>query len=204
MIKYLETLHREEEFWTKKGALLEKWCYEKAIEYGFFDIEKFILINKEKNPTENYEDMRRQISSFPKEPLEIPVVFFNKEDMSYFHEIDFAIKIDNYLFPFECKGTMAPIGELPRYVTWMDKTEFDFERLQYKVDIINYNLKNTTINHPFLVDIKKVLSGQIKTEGILSIYGDFTPKNYENLLLQLRENLNNDSFDSFFNEITHR
>lgn len=51
--------------------------------------------------------MKEISKNFPKEPIEIEVEFPPNYDATI-HVIDFAIKINEYVFIFECKTTSMP------------------------------------------------------------------------------------------------
>jgi len=203
LVKYLESLHRGEEFRNQKGTLLETWCYNKALELGYKDIEKIVLIDTNKEPTDRYLNMKKQISLFPKEPLEIPVIFPEQDD-KYYREIDLVIKIGNYLLAIECKGTAAPVQETPKIVSWMRRTEEDFAWLQYKCRIISNNLEQNKINHPFLKYVVKILPFQVRTEGMFSLYGDLTPSGFEGILKDFGEKINNGTIIQHLEDITKK
>ena len=113
LIKYIESLQEDDEFRSVKGKLLEKWAYEKAIDYDF-DAIKLILINPKRDPTPRYKDMKEEIETFPGESLEIKAEF-PEGDKSYYHEIDLVFRVKDNLYLFECKGTRARIGEEGRF-----------------------------------------------------------------------------------------
>ncbi len=200
LIKYLESLQGLEEFYKAKGELLEKWAFEKAIEIGFMP-EKIILINPQREPTPRYEAMIKQIESFPRPPLKLEVKF-PEEDHSYYHEIDFAFRIQNKLFLFECKGTKAPIGEEGKYIKWVVHFLDNFELLKRKTRILHHNIKNGNIKHPFLDDIEEEVLNIIKTEGIYSYWCELTTHEYVYYLRNLRESIDNNTFNEFLNEKT--
>jgi len=127
MIKYLESLQNEDTFKAEKGLLFENWCCNKAIEFGF-QPEKIILINKHKPLSSIYDKMKEQTKDFPKPAIELEVEFPPNYKFS-FHEVDLAIRIEKYIFIFECKTTNQPIGELGDYLKWLDNFGFNIQLL---------------------------------------------------------------------------
>mgnify|MGYP003566092964 CR=1 FL=1 len=80
--EFLSREEREKEFRDIKGILLENWSLEKAQEFGF-QAEKLILINPKNEPTEKYFEMKEQIKSFPREPIELEAEFPERNKKSY-------------------------------------------------------------------------------------------------------------------------
>lgn len=197
-VKYLEELQQDKGFKVEKGKLLENWCYQKAVEYGF-RAEKIIITNSLTKPTSKYYEMKEQVKDFPKEPIEIKVQFF-EDDPSYFREIDFAFNVQDCLFIFECKGTSAPIGEEGRIYSWGSHFERNRNILSEKSDIISFNLQNGTITHPFFEKAKKTVLEVIKTEGLLGKYGVMFPHEFEQYLKDLKQAVDNNNFKEFFEE----
>ena len=195
LIKYLEELQREREFSQRKGSLLEIWCYNQAVEYGFSP-EKLILINPNRNPTDQYLRMKGQIDLFPKKPIELAVDFSHLNPNAYYREIDMVIKVDKILFLFECKGTSSPIGELGYQFNWVEKFKEDLLKLVEKIDLLNIN--RSLITHPFLKNVNNYCPYVIKTEGIISNYGFMTIFGYNSFLQELRKSIETNSFDKFY------
>lgn len=188
LVKYFEMLHQDKDFRKTKGQLLENWCYEKAVELGYDQVEKIVLIDKNGTPTERYEKMKAQTSTFPKESLDIPMLF-PEEEYRYYREIDLGIRVGDYLLAFECKGTAAPVQESPKLSHWIQRTEEDFAWLNYKCGIIRYNLEVEGIEHPFLKGLIKVIPFQVRTEGLFSVFGDLTPSGFEGMLKDFRNKM---------------
>ena len=196
MIKYLETLQNKDEFRIGKGSLLENWCYYKAIEFGF-QPEKIVLINQDKPLSPYYDVMKNQTKDFPQPAIEISVKFPHNYKPS-FHEIDLAIKVEEYIFIFECKTTSHPIGEIGNYIKWLDKFGFNIQLLINKGDILLHNIANRTLNHPYLQGLKKYVPIIIQTEGIISKFLGMDTSGYLNFLKVLRKNIDNKTIQEFF------
>jgi len=209
LIKFFETIHREREFYTKKGKNLENWTF-KIIESYKFELEKLILINKEKNPTQskNYNSLKLQIKEFFKEPLELEVEFpdhiqFEKSNKtitassSFFSEIDLAFRIENCLFMIECKGTSVPRSEEPNILLWVFNFYNEIKKLEFKVELLKYNIENGSIKHPFLKDIKHFIPLVVNTEGLSGYSGLLHTKALILYLGELNAYLNRGEFKEF-------
>lgn len=201
LIKYLERIQSEKEFYEKKGALLEKWCYECAIKLGF-QAEKLILRNPNTEPTDQYTKMKEQIKSFPKSPIEIPIIFPEILKNACFREIDFTIRREQYLLLFECKALSAPIQELGDYVKWISNFHDNLNMIKEKADLIRANLEQGIIKNPFLVGVEKYIFVQIQTEGIFVDFGTTNPKGYVQFLEELSKHKDKESLDQFIKEKT--
>lgn len=198
MIKYLESLQNEEDFWIQKGPLLENWCYNKAIELGFKP-EKVILRNQKMAPSEIYYKMKEQIKAFPKPALEFEVEFPPDYKVT-FHEIDIAIRIEEYIFIFECKSTSTPIGESGDYIRWMDKFGTNIHLLMNKGEILLHNIDNGTINHPYFKGLNHFIPTIIQTEGIFSKLLGLDTSGYIHFLGVLKENIDNNTIKEYLKE----
>ncbi len=197
LLKYLETIQQDLEFKSLKGALLESWAYNEAINLKF-SAEKLILVNKtKKNPTDNYKKMKEQIKTFPKKPLELRIDFPETYSSFYFQEFDLAIRVENYLFVIECKGTSVPKSEWPKVVFWVKRLQEEHFIMSKKVSLLEILLGNSTIKHPFLEGVVKVVQCHLKTEGVLEKVGTFTMKMYSEYFKILRDYLDRDEFTEF-------
>ena len=195
MIKYLESLQNENTFKTEKGLLFENWCCNKAIEFGF-QPEKIILINKHKPLSSIYDKMKEQTKDFPKPAIELEVEFPPNYKFS-FHEVDLAIRIEKYIFIFECKTTNQPIGELGDYLKWLDNFGFNIQLLINKGNILLHNITNGTINHPYLQGLKHFVPVIIQTEGIISKFLGLDTSGYLHFLGVLRGNIEDNTIREF-------
>lgn len=195
MIKYLDSLQNEDEFKLSKGPLLEKWCYDKAIEFGFKP-EKIVLTNPMRTPTEKYYNMKEQIKDFPKPALEFEVDFPPDYEAS-FHEIDLAIRLEEFIFIFECKTTNMPIGEIGDYIKWLNNFGYNFQLLLNKGDILLYNVEKGKIKHSFFQDVKYYAPIYIQTEGIISRLLGMDLSTYVHFLRVLKENIDNDTIKEY-------
>ncbi|MFW9939408.1 MAG: hypothetical protein ACFFFT_00110 [Candidatus Thorarchaeota archaeon] len=81
LIKHLEYIQLTEEFGSRKGALLEEWCYHKAVELGF-DVAKIILRNPKLPSSEYFYNMIEQTKNFPR--IIMADAQFPKESRSIF------------------------------------------------------------------------------------------------------------------------
>ena len=199
LIKYLENLQRSKEFRDIKGILLENWSLEKAQEFGF-QAEKIILTNPKNSPTKKYHYMKEQIKFFPREPIELQAEFPEKNKKSYFREIDLAIRIQDHLFIFECKGTSAPIGEQGNLYDWGSYFEERMTILEKKSAILYHNIKSKIIDHPFLNGVEIIVLQIIKTEGLLAKYAVMFPHEFIRYLKKLKENIDNSTIDEYLEE----
>ena len=66
--------------------------------------------------------------------------------------------------------------------------------------MLQYNIENKFIGHDFFKDVKEFVLNIIKTEGIFSPFGEMTIKQYVNYLRDLRESIDNESFEEFMND----
>ena len=197
LIKYLESLQQSPTFRSLRGALLEAWAYEEAIKLGFL-AEKLILINKNKDhPTDKYKRMKDQISSFPKPPLELKIPFPEKYNRFYFQEFDLVIRVKNYIFVIECKGTCIPKGEWPKIFLWFEKLRQENLLLHRKINLLYELLQSRATQHPFLDGVEKVVQCHLKTEGILDKFITFSMGKFKEYLKILKNHLDEDKFDQF-------
>ena len=166
LINYLEKIQIHPEFRKQKGALLEKWCYDRATEIELVP-EKLIFKNKLQNPSEIYFSMLEQTKSFPKTPIEIECEFPEEFRTISFFEIDLAIKIKNNLLLIECKGTSVPIEEEGNYFKWITRYLQNLKILKNKVKLILYLIDSKLPIHPYLKDIDECSFFIVQTEGII-------------------------------------
>lgn len=142
--------------------------------------------------------MFEQIKDFPKKPLMINVEFPQKLKKFYFREIDLALRVSKYLVLFECKGTSAPIGELGNFIEWINHFNENMRKLTVKADLIFENLKNEKISHPFFDGVEDIRINQIQTEGLFYKYGVMTIGGFKQYLSDLRNHVDNETLDTFF------
>ena len=167
MIKYMETLHREDEFRNTKGMLLENWCYEQALNKGF-EVRKIIITNTNKTPTNKYKLMKEQIQDFNGLVEGHSFKFPKGHEQFYFGEFDIVIRIKEFLVLIECKGTIAPIQEGGDYLTWTSNYHKNMTILDSKTQALEFGIKNNLIKNDFLSGIKEYVPLMIQTEGIFS------------------------------------
>lgn len=176
MIKYFEELQYTDQFRDQKGALLENWCLKLVEEHGF-QAEKVILKNKGVEPNENYWEMKEQVKSFNKEPLEFEVEFIEHQKKYPFHEIDLVFRADKLLYVVECKCTAIRFSQTIRFVSWGSRFEKVFDVHYKKIDNLAYNVKKGAISHPLFKDLVEYIPIIIQTEGIYhGTYGCDTDK----------------------------
>ena len=198
MIKYLESLQNEDEFRLQKGPLLENWCYEKAVEFGLKP-EKIVLRNPKCSPSYLYNKMKQQTKDFPKQILELESEFL-PDDKSSYHEIDLAIKVEDYVFIFECKTTSVPIGEYGDYVNWLDNYGSNIQLLIRKGETLLHNISNKIINHPSLLGIKFYVPFVLQTEGFISNLHGLDTSRYLELLRQLQDKISTNRIKEFLKD----
>ena len=199
MLKFFEELHREPEFYKKKGALLENWCYKKAMNSGL-NPEKFVLTNENKEPSNTYLLMKEQVKDWPKEILEFNLPFPEEYAKFYYQEIDLVIRIQDTLFIFECKGTSAPVGEEPKFLRWVNNFTENFESLKRKCKILSYLIKKDLIENSYLKGLKHYIPFQIQTEGIFLKNQALTLDEYLELLDDLKQYDQNKSINTFLEQ----
>lgn len=201
LLKYFEDLQSEKEFKSVKGKYLETWAF-KMTEDHQLDPEKIILINKEKNPWElnYYRQLQETISSFPKKPISLNVDFPEPFKNWYFVEIDFAFRIEDYLFMIECKGTSVLRSEEPNVIWWAKNYLKVVNRLKIKEEIIRYNLSNGNIQHPFLNGIEHFVPLELNTEGLTGYLGLLNIDNFLFFLGQISHAHENNKFQEFLEE----
>jgi hypothetical protein len=192
LIKYLENIQKTDEFQDKKGKMLENWCYHKAAEFRLH-VEKLIFRNPNRDPSERYFDMKEQVKDFPKRALEVNALF-PEESKSTYEEVDLAIRVHEYLFLFECKGTATYRGTQDNFLRWIEKFNREIKSLNWKGKLIKTNGKRGYFNEPFLQGIKFFVPYHIQTEGIFSDDRILSPKGFEGLLAQLRKYIDSGQF----------
>ncbi len=176
MIKYFEELQFTQEFRDQKGALLENWCLEVIEEHGF-QAEKIILRNKDVPPNDNYWDMKEQVKSFKKEPLEFEVEFIEHQKKYPFHEIDVVFRAEKLMYLIECKSREIRFSESTKYASWGSRFERILDIHYKKRDNLAYSVKNGSISNPFFEDIVEYIPIILQTEGVVhKLYGFDTDK----------------------------
>ena len=197
MIKYLETLQSDRKFKLLRGKLLENWAFSEIVKLDFW-AEKLILLNATRiNPSNNFYKMKKQIEGFPKFPLEIKVPFPKNYERYYFQEFDVAIRVQNYLFIIECKGTRIPKSEWPRVIYWLEKLRGEALLLRKKIRLLDKSLKSSGINHPFLNGVERIVQCHLKTEGVIDKFGTFSTRTFKNYFKTLKNYLDDDHFQEF-------
>lgn len=165
MIKYFEELQSTDEFRDQKGALLENWCLKLIEEHGF-QVEKIILKNKNVEPNENFWNMKEQIKSFNKEPLEFEVEFIDHQKKYPFHEIDLVFRVDKLLHVVECKCTAMQLSQTTKFVSWGKKFEKVFDVHYKKIENLAHNVKKGAISHPLFKNIIEYIPIIVQTDGL--------------------------------------
>ena len=146
--------------------------------------------------------MRKQIETFPRPPLIFNAEVPNKDLEFCFREIDFAFKVKNHLFLFECKATSNPIGEEGKIISWITYFQLAFENLTSKSQILQYNIENKFIEHDIFKDVDLHTLIIIKTEGIFSEFSELTDREYVQMLKDLRNAINEGNFENYMEERT--
>lgn len=196
LIKYFESLHKDEVFKKLKGALLENWCYEKATALGY-NSKKIILTNPLVEPSDDYYKMLKQIEDFPDEHLSLDCEFYGDYSKYDFFEIDLAIKIPKYLIIIECKSYGIPFSEDARFISWMDNFRRNVHLTIMIGNHIIENLKNDNIQHKFFEDTQKFIPIIVQTEGLFPDYGIIQFSHLERFLKDLKEHIRNDTVEEF-------
>jgi len=199
LLKYLEDLQKEEEFRKKKGTLLENWAYEIAEKYNFAP-EKIILRNVKKSPSKSYYKMEEQIADFKKEPLKFILHIPKKHNWGSYMEIDLAFKVEDFLFVVECKGTSVPMGVEMDIFKWYSNMENNIELAQIKSIVLYDCIKKNLIDHPLFNGVTKIAQLLLKTEGITSYFGVFSPEEYINYLKSMREAMDSGNIEKFLKD----
>jgi hypothetical protein len=165
MIKYFEELQSTDEFRDQKGALLENWCL-KLIEDHGFQPEKIILKNKDVEANKNYWEMKDQVKSFNKTPLEFEVEFIEHQKKYPFHEFDLVFRAEKLLYILECKCAAIRFSQSTKYVSWGSRFEKVFDIHSKKIDNLKYSIENGIISHPLFNDLVEFIPIVIQTEGV--------------------------------------
>lgn len=186
MIKYFEELQYTDEFRDQKGALLENWCLKLIEEHGF-QVEKIILKNKNVEPNENYWNMKEQIKSFNKEPLEFEVKFIDHQKKYPFHEIDLVFRVDKLLYIVECKCTAIQLSQTTKFASWGSKFEKVFDVHNKKIDNLAHIVKTGAISHPLFKDLIEYIPIIIQTEGIYHGTFGFDTDKFRFLLANIKK-----------------
>ena len=199
LIKYLEDLQREEEFRKRKGALLENWAYEIAEKYNFAP-EKIILRNVKKPPSKSYYNMKEQIADFKKAPLKFKLRIPDEHNWGSYMEFDLAFKVEEVLFVVECKGTSVPIGVEINIFKWYSNLRNNAKLARIKSVILADCIKKNLIDHPLFNGVTKFVPLILKTEGIISYFGVFSPEVYEGYLKGMREAIDSGNIEKFLKD----
>jgi len=141
--------------------------------------------------------MKKQIEDFPKSPLEIKIPFTRNYEKYYFQEFDLAIRVQNYLFIVECKGTRIPKSEWPRIIYWLDRLRSEALLLRKKINLLDNLLKSKVINHPFLNGVERIVQCHLKTEGVLDKIGTFSTRTFKAYFKTLKKYLDDNQFQEF-------
>ena len=184
MIKYFEKLQQDEYFRNLKGKMLERWCFDEANKRGL-EPKKLILIDSRRDQTPKYFLMKEEIKDFPKTAIEVETQLIIGHPDSYFREIDLVIRIEEYLFIIECKGTKAPLGEEGRYVNWTHRFDYNLNILFDKFEILAYNLDKGLLKHSLFDGVKKIIPIFIQTEGIFDNQYGFSTHRFSDALENL-------------------
>ena len=81
-------------------------------------IANIVLINKNRPSDDKLNKLRKQISQFPKKPIEFEVEFPEYLPKANYREVDLVFKHERMIFLFECKGTVDPLSEQKMYDKW--------------------------------------------------------------------------------------
>ena len=146
--------------------------------------------------------MLKQIRDFPRTPMELNVEFPGIFNEFYFQEIDFVPKISNYLFLFECKGTVAPLSEEGKYIEWVNNFFYNLDLLEQKGFLIKYNIDKGNLPEKFFQGIDKFVLTIIQTEGLLFNNAAMNIEGYEKFLEHLRIALDENKFNDFMESNT--
>ncbi len=186
MIKYFEELQSTKEFRDQKGALLENWGLKLIEEYGF-QVEKILLKNKDIEPNKNYWEMKEQVKSFNKEPLEFEVEFIEHQKKYPFHEFDLVFRVDKLLYIVECKCTAIQLSQTTKFISWGSKFEKVFDVHYKKIDNLTYNVKKGAISHPLFKDLIEYIPIIIQTEGLYHGTFGFDTDKFRLLLANIKK-----------------
>ena len=186
---------KNSDFLLLKGSLIENYCYKELVKIGFRP-EKIILRNKNKEPSEKYYLMKEQTKSFPAEPIEIEIPFEVIEDYSTFFEFDLAIRVKDYLFVIECKGTSVAKGEIIKIFKWLNYLKEDYNLFRNKCGFLKLMIKKGVISDSFLDGVQSIIPCFLKTEGIFTTF-TISLENFTYYFSQLKEYYDNDKLDEF-------
>lgn len=200
IMKYFETIQDNIDFKRLRGRLLEKWAYNEVTKLGFL-AEKIILINQNfKVLTNEYFMMKENIKDFPKNPIELKFPFPDKYNKSCFKEFDLAIRVNEFLFIIECKGTMIPKSEWPRFVLWLHRLKKEVRQLKRKVTLMKESIEKKFITHPFLEGAKIFVVCHLKTEGIFLLdKSNFSMESFLKYFQDLRNAIEKGKVNEFAN-----
>ncbi len=186
MIKYFEELQFTQEFRDQKGALLENWCID-VIEENGFRAEKIILRNKNVIPNDNYWDMKKQVKSFKKEPMEFEVEFIEHQKKYPFHEMDVIFRAEKLMYVVECKSREIRFSESTKYLSWGTRFKRIFDVHYKKIDNLVYCVKNGSISDPFFEDVVEYIPIILQTEGVVHQFYGFDTDKFRVLLSNIKK-----------------
>jgi len=190
MVKYFESLQITEEFKDQKGVLLENWCLKLIEEHGF-EVEKIILRNTLVEPNERYWEMKEQVKSFNKNPLEFEAEFIEHQKKYPFHEFDLIFRAEKLLYVIECKSTAIRFSESTRYVSRGNRFERIFDVHNKKIENLAYTIEKGGIKHPLFNDIVEYIPIIIQTEGIFHGTFGFNTNKFQVLLANIKQRQEN-------------
>lgn len=117
-------------------------------------------------PDDKYWDMKEQVKSFNKEPLEFEVEFIKHQKRYPFHEFDLIFRVDKLLYVVECKCTRIRFSQSTKFVSWGNRFEKVFDIHSKKIDNLKYSIEKGIISHPLFNDLVEFIPNVIQTEGV--------------------------------------
>lgn len=199
MIKYFEELQSTDEFRDQKGALLENWCLKLIEEHGF-QPEKIILKNKDVEPNENYWEMKDQVKSFNKPPLEFEVEFIDHQKKYPFHEFDLVFRAEKLLYILECKCAAIRFSQSTKYVSWGSRFEKVFDIHSKKTDNLKYCIEKGIISHPLFNNLVEFIPIIIQTEGVYHGTFGFDTDTFRVVMANIKKQYEDGTLMEFFEE----
>jgi hypothetical protein len=185
LIKYFESIQLTEEFALRKGALLEEWCYKKAVNRGF-SVAKLILRNRQIPPSPIYHGMKEQTKGFPR-VIEVEAQF-PEDSESSFEEIDVAIKVKDTLYLFECKVRRTVRGAQDIFFQKIEEINDNLRSLNWKGMLIKKNSRKNKFSEEFLQGIMRYECFQVWTGSLITGFKVLSPQGFENFLQHLKKN----------------
>lgn len=184
LIKYFERIQLTEEFALTKGALLEEWCYKKAVNRGF-NVAKLILRNPQIRPSPIYHGMKEQTKGFPR-VIEVEAQF-PEDSESSFEEIDVAIKVKDTLYLFECKVRRTVRGAQDIFFQKIEEINDNLRSLNWKGMLIKKNSRKNKFSEEFLQGITRYECFQVWTGSLITGFKVLSPQGFENFLQHLKK-----------------